>query len=322
MEIGLLINEWAESGFSDEKLGELKQRYPEAEDLVLAGRIMQESRQLQPQFEQDLGVLWEKIERKVDGVEEPEPEVSETAPPRPYRRLQNQVRGIVVTLFLLLVVLITVNGGGNGDLTEKVTRIGVSEVIDFPDGSQVYLGSSSTLRWNPDTWSQNRSLDLEGEAFFEVAAGSPFTVGTGKCRILVQGTSFNVRVRERVLDIACKTGGLSVSYPNVKEYLNAGQSIRIGADSKAERGTVAPGAIGAWREGRFAYQGEALSSVFAELHRQFNYQIDALDRSIEEIPFHGFFTNENLESALKQVCTPLSLSFQIDPARKWVNIRR
>lgn len=323
MEIGPLLKEWAESGYSDEKLDELKQRHPDVDWLVLAGKVMQVSADLEPRFERDIGSLWDKIERKVDGVEEPEEEeVVEETPVRPFRRKRSRIYGIVATLFLLAIVLIVVNSGGEDDLTKLVTGVAETDTVDFPDGTRVFLASGSTLRWDEENWSQKRHFDLEGEAFFDVAKGDRFTVGTGKGRIAVLGTEFNVRVRDRVLDVSCREGRVEVTYPNVKEQLGPGEFIQIGSDSKVTRGTISPSAVGTWTIGVFYYNGEALSRVFAEVHRQFDIEVDAIDQSIERIPCHGYFSNEDLEEAMKQLCIPLDLTYEIDKANKKVTVRR
>lgn len=321
MEIGALHKEWAETGFSDEKLAELKQRYPDADWLNLAGKVMETSANLQPKFERDVDSLWDRIERRVDGVEEPEEEVEEEAPVRPLKRNRSRIYGIAATLFLLAIVLIALNIGGGNNLTECITGIAKTEVIDLSDGSRVHLASSSTLRWNEETWGENRHLDLEGEAFFEVEPGERFTVGTGKGRVTVLGTSFNVRVRDRILDVTCKTGRVEVTYPNVKEVLNPGEAIRIGANSKATRTTIDPKDIGSWQEGIFYYRGETMGRVFEEIQRQFKVQINVVGQSIESIPCNGYFTNEDLEGAMKQLCIPLGLTYEIDKDKKMVTVR-
>jgi transmembrane sensor len=45
-----------------------------------------------------------------------------------------------------------------------------------------------------DDWSKERTLSLEGEAFFEVQKGSKFSVVTSDGIVEVLGTSFDVTV--------------------------------------------------------------------------------------------------------------------------------
>ncbi|MCC6599835.1 MAG: FecR domain-containing protein [Crocinitomicaceae bacterium] len=55
----------------------------------------------------------------------------------------------------------------NGEIKETI----------LPDGSKSVLNASTTIVYDTD-WSEERSVSLEGEAFFEVKKGSTFTVKT------------------------------------------------------------------------------------------------------------------------------------------------
>src|SRR5688572_16316604 len=67
--------------------------------------------------------------------------------------------------------------------------------VTLPDGSAVYLNASSTLTF-PEVFAESeRTVELTGEAFFEVVKNpaKPFVVKTNNIRTVVLGTSFNVR---------------------------------------------------------------------------------------------------------------------------------
>jgi hypothetical protein len=66
--------------------------------------------------------------------------------------------------------------------------------VDLPDGSSVELNSGSQIWHNRLFAFSNRTLHLEGEAFFSVENGSPpFIVNANNSAIEVTGTEFNVR---------------------------------------------------------------------------------------------------------------------------------
>ena len=65
--------------------------------------------------------------------------------------------------------------------------------ISLPDGSSVWLNASSQISYDSKA---PRTLNLEGEAFFDVAKDKehPFTVETpDNIKITALGTSFNVK---------------------------------------------------------------------------------------------------------------------------------
>ncbi len=66
--------------------------------------------------------------------------------------------------------------------------------MQLPDGSMVWLNSESSLRFPVKFSSDNRTVYLEGEAFFDVERDekAPFYVYSGEKVIRVLGTRFNV----------------------------------------------------------------------------------------------------------------------------------
>src|SRR5690606_11476331 len=73
--------------------------------------------------------------------------------------------------------------------------------LTLPDGTKVWLNSSSSLRFPVSFVKNSRVVELEGEAYFEVATlydpkdktqRRPFLVKTASQQIEVLGTHFNV----------------------------------------------------------------------------------------------------------------------------------
>ena len=84
---------------------------------------------------------------------------------------------------------------GNIEYITRTTESGQKSTIHLPDGSQVVLNSESTLRFPSQFGMESRSLELFGEAYFEVEKDPqrPFTVLTDDTETTVIGTSFNIK---------------------------------------------------------------------------------------------------------------------------------
>jgi transmembrane sensor len=78
---------------------------------------------------------------------------------------------------------------------QLVTQKGSRSQIVLPDGSKVWLNAGSTLDYPKQFTGKTRAVQLQGEAYFEVAknADQPFIVHTKTFDIKVLGTGFNVR---------------------------------------------------------------------------------------------------------------------------------
>ena len=75
------------------------------------------------------------------------------------------------------------------DMQASITQVyappGQRTKITFEDGTIVWLNAHTTLSYSADDFAQNRQVELNGEAFFEVATNheKPFTeIGRASCR--------------------------------------------------------------------------------------------------------------------------------------------
>lgn len=78
---------------------------------------------------------------------------------------------------------------------QLITQKGSRSQIVLPDGSKVWLNAGSTLDYPKQFNGKTRAVQLQGEAYFDVAknAKQPFIVHTKTFDIKVLGTGFNVR---------------------------------------------------------------------------------------------------------------------------------
>lgn len=188
------------------------------------------------------------------------------------------------------------------------TAIGEFEEITLPDGSQVSLNANSTLSYSED-W--DRTLSLDGEAFFEVTKGSKFTVNTAGGSVEVLGTSFNVFARDKDLVVACKTGKVKVQVEEkaYTEVITPGETISSLKDT-VKKTTIEPLMIGKWQTGEFYFDNRPVHEVLNEIQRQ--YKVTIKTDSLEDKMFSGYFiSTAGLDMALSMVCEPLNLSYNI-----------
>jgi ferric-dicitrate binding protein FerR (iron transport regulator) len=75
------------------------------------------------------------------------------------------------------------------------TRMGERSNITLPDGTNVWLNSCSQIEYTSPLFSKKRTVNLTGEAYFEVAAdkNKPFVVNSRNVNTTVVGTKFNIR---------------------------------------------------------------------------------------------------------------------------------
>lgn len=195
------------------------------------------------------------------------------------------------------------------ELIRHETASGKTLDVELPDMSIAHLNASSMMSYSDD-WSQERTLTLNGEAFFEVKKGSRFSVVTEQGIVEVLGTSFDVKSRKDQFRVECRTGRVKVS-------LNAGKSVVEITPGKA---AVMAGKTlvisdfdlnrGDWRNGEFTFNEEPVEHVFEEMARQYNIGIQMNFKTGRQ--YTGSFRKDHsLENALKIVCVPMGFDYEI-----------
>ena len=150
----------------------------------------------------------------------------------------------------------------------------------LPDGSKVTLNSDSRLIYRA-RFLGSRSVELEGEAFFEVAKDDdPFVIETFNARTTVLGTAFNLRARndeaDRATEIIVTSGRVEFSSKTGGSewavLLDPGQrSIMV--DYGPPTSPVPNAREIAWRTGDLSFMDQSYAVIFAEIERRFDVDI-------------------------------------------------
>lgn len=192
--------------------------------------------------------------------------------------------------------------------TTVSTQIGQKETFLLPDNSEVALNAASKIVYNKKRWMQNRSLNLDGEAYFKVNNGSAFSVNTLQGVVTVLGTEFNVYSRDRSLRVSCYEGLVSVAFSDTIIKVPAGMMLAVengNLNIFDENHSTNP----EWMHDESHFENAPLTLVLNELQRQYPIKVTFENAKGN---FTGSFTHSNLSIALKSICEPLHLDFAIN----------
>lgn len=170
------------------------------------------------------------------------------------------------------------------------------------DGTKVWLNAGSKLTYDVNFIGGVRKVDLEGEAYFEVAKNKekPFVVASDDQRIRVLGTHFNVKAyRENRTTTTLMEGSVEVA-TNTRAYtLKPGQSSMVtwgGADIKV--GPAKMDKVNAWRNNEFAFYDATLDQIGRELSRWYGVDVQVVSKG-RGYGFTGVISrNKDLEEVL------------------------
>jgi len=184
--------------------------------------------------------------------------------------------------------------------------------IALPDGSKVWLNADSRLRYIADPTAEIRTLELEGEAYFEVAHRyltkgkekilQPFVVHTPGQTIKVLGTSFNVTAYSGEPDRTTLVEGkveLSLPDGSNKQYLKPNQQATIRGGTITIADVESLGYV-SWKEGTFNFSDESLEIILNQVARWYDIDVDYEDASLKKLKFEGIVPRyKNMETLLK-----------------------
>lgn len=169
----------------------------------------------------------------------------------------------------------------------------------LPDQSEVVLNAGSTIQYKKWGWDDNRTLDLDGEAYFKVAKGQKFEVNTPLGKVTVLGTKFDVKARGSRFDVVCYEGRVRVDYLNTQTIITQGQAVSF-ADGRPIETPKHEASQPEWLSGKLVFNKETLQGTIDEIKRQYNVAIELRSAPTSQL-FTGILPKKNLNEALQIV---------------------
>jgi transmembrane sensor len=163
---------------------------------------------------------------------------------------------------------LTIKNNSKGDATLTANTLNTITIprggkydITLPDGTKVWLNSSSSLIFPSAFTGSERKVTLTGEAYFEVAKNKnmPFKINVNNKQVVeVLGTHFNISAYtdERSITTTLLEGSVKVNYQNKSILIKPGQ---MAVNNLTTDITVEPADIDevmAWKNGMFMFNND------------------------------------------------------------------
>ncbi len=200
---------------------------------------------------------------------------------------------------------------------EVIVERGEKASVVLPDGSKVWLNSDSRLSYSPDSWPDERSVSLVGEAYFEVQEDEkrPFTVTAGKFDVKVLGTRFNVKAypEDRVTTSTLVEGSVEVTTPNGSYTIEPGWQVGYDAvDNVTTPPTQVDTAVQiAWIDNKLVFTDELLETIVTTVERMYNVEVVFASESIRSRRFSGTLPNAGLKEFLEVISLSSPISYVV-----------
>lgn len=176
----------------------------------------------------------------------------------------------------------------------------VNSVV-LPDGSRAWLNRGSTLHFPEQFATDKRVVELDGEAYFEIAKAYsangkdrlPFIVklpaqsnSSEPCEVEVLGTHFNIYAhKDEPIRTTLTEGKVRMSRGQETQMLSPGQQAVVESEHIAISDNIKVDEVLAWKNNEFRYENASIHTIMRDLERWYgnHYVIDGEIKNISLI---------------------------------------
>ncbi len=167
--------------------------------------------------------------------------------------------------------------------------------LRLPDGTDVWLNAASSITYPTAFTGGERTVNITGEAYFEVAkdAARPFHVKVNTMEVEVLGTHFNINsysdegmIKTTLLEGSVRINkGTSADGSFQSVVLKPGQQAQAAAGLKVIDRADIEQAV-AWKNGMFLFKDQDIESIMKQVSRWYDVEISYDKRPVKEL-FNG-----------------------------------
>ncbi|MBN2213333.1 MAG: FecR domain-containing protein [Bacteroidales bacterium] len=213
--------------------------------------------------------------------------------------------GLAASVLIIAGLLLTYRSLFTKRVYETIVTSDNHVSLTLPDGSNIFLNRDSKVIYPKKFNSGQRTLNLTGEAFFNVVpdADKPFTVKAGKARIKVIGTSFTVngRAGNNMIEVYVENGKVSLYKEKLEHTGVMIESGYIGqlAGNQPTKYLNKNDNILAWKTKKIIFSETRLAEVIEVLEKVYGKEIIIENKEALSWPYTGTFNNQDLESVTR-----------------------
>jgi len=280
----------------------------------------------------EVAQLWDKMEQLS--------RLSDIFPETEVKQRRNIVVGIAASVVIAFTFLLFQGGTFNFNPSSSIvaiqtnyqTAVGESNTINLPDNSKIVLNTNSFVQIR---YTQNaRIIELQrGEIHIDVAhdTSRPLSVIAGGKVIQAVGTTFNVEVRSKLVELIVTDGKVLVAtksnnasdeieqmikrLPQNSMAISKGEKVDLDTSGAAQEEVkkvdlVEIAANLSWQQGNLIFRGESLAEAMAEISRYTDIEFElADDKDLHKVKVAGMFKTGDVTGLLDVLSRNFNISY-------------
>lgn len=296
-----ILSKWLEGKLKKEEVDKLSKEH----DLPYLESILDRQAQLNIPTTSS-AVLWENFTslKRIDQ--------SDLATHDVKTRDKSRSKFIIFSVFLIMVLALAFMYlyNANGTVTIKAKK---GEALEYAmlDGSKIHISPLSAITFDSANWLSDRKIRLKGQAYFEVEAGSPFSVHTEAGIVTVLGTSFDIwSIDPTNLSVFCTEGKVSVEnvFGNHK-IIQEGEGVQINNNDLSD---ILPMDSNRqyWLNGQKTYRSSKIDWILKDFERFYDVKI-SIAPLLKEKQFSGVIPTQDLDKAIIYLTKTMGWDYEI-----------
>lgn len=189
--------------------------------------------------------------------------------------------------------------------------------FSLPDGSEGWLNSNSSLKYNDD-FTADREVILNGEAFFDVETNprKPFIVQLGKMTVYATGTKFNVFSYENEdrVETTLEEGQIHISIKGKEniDLISGQQIVYFPKTNETIVRDVPTETYTSWKENKLCFNDTPFEEVLRKISRRYNVVFEIRNRNLLDLKYTATFIDESIEDVMMLLKTVSPIKYTIN----------
>lgn len=197
--------------------------------------------------------------------------------------------------------------------------------IQLPDGTNVWLNANTSLRYPMAFSNTNREIQLDGEAYFEVAKDKkPFIVKTNKYDVEVLGTVFNIEAYGSKPQFRTSLYEGKVKLYNSRQpkavFLSPGQTAELVGKVLQVVPTKEMNSY-RWKDGLIYIEDKSFDAIMALFEKFYDVRIVINNQAVKDLGYRGKLRiSDGVDHALRVLQNDFPFKYKRDEDKNIIYI--
>jgi transmembrane sensor len=185
------------------------------------------------------------------------------------------------------------------------------------DNTNLWLNANTEFRYPTEFSKKNRTVYLDGEAYFEVSKdeNKPFIVKTSKGDVHVTGTSFNVEAYSKFDNFVTSLfeGGVDIYIKDNKSVTLFPNELGILENNQFLIKNITDNDHYLWKDGLISFRNKGIEEILISLEKYFDIEIQINTSNLPQHTYTGKFRySDGVEYALRVLQKSINFYYSRD----------